>query len=1122
MKNAKQNMMTALSLLMASSMLISCTKEIPYKEVFKEKVHTKSEIDTTSEYLYVASSDTASSDDLGAANALPYWQGTEKIVKFRFTEKSLQAVEVNEESRLKDNKLNEKILIEIPISHIEYRCAEDSYKKCTNREEENSEITWSKKSKFKPNFDELKSVGLSMLPIEMDKVFGGSCYTEGSSRFLNYELTKDSLNIQVEKSFTANVECLAEQGIGISSLNDLQSQIIYHYSFSKLKSVASAKYEAIPYPLEDEGSFGFFNTEFNRYDVDYNRTEKGKTVLMNRWNPDRKEIVYYLSDNFDKPELASMKKATELAFERVNNGLKAAGMDTRLVLKGTGKKQPGDLRNSMIVLVEDPIAAGPLGYGPTVTNPRTGEIISGRVAMYYGNMLQNIKYTYDEVIRELRYANANAAKQQASGGTTDPTVGAPADELFSARLKHQTKMTEYLQTTTANKVGKKITASYKGSNSKVTAQSQYAKPIAVAQISKMSKTAFNKATLQVNKSSAAEDVLAAMSKHCNYPAELFPFDEAVKNGLQSKLGEDLKPWEQLSASEKQEVIALIGPEIWLPTLIHELGHNLGLRHNFGGSEDKANFYTKEELAQMSVKHEVPYSSVMDYGYSELNLLPTLGKYDIAALRFGYKREVTARSGETLKVKTTLAALKKEVGTTATGESNLKAFNFCTDEHVDVNPNCKRFDKGTTLSEIADHMIKQYNDLYRARNFRNGRESFSKMSDATYAAGIRARFNHLRAFMERYESLKYRFRLADDAKEWEDIEFLKDLKQAALKSGRFFMDVLQTPDVTCAVAETSDLTKIVGVERLDNIDASAMNCFGLELKPGIKIIAQYGKSFNHRKDPKSENIYADQIDVRGFFLDKMVAAETLFKRRTGNSSYDQNQDNYLDIAELTPEITNTVNNILLNNVAPVVDFKDAYGNVVFTGKAPAAMFSSPSSKKEAATSHWIAPSLTAGLARALGLPTHAISFQQVLLNTMNNHMSSSKDHWQEDRAFMDQYRVYKTLKSSQLDRSENPAVKDIGSIRLSALPENSLAQELIALSDMVEKLEKLTKEQVQQLLNEKNEVQKLAAAGQKTMTFQPQFSVELHKIPTQIIQIFAQGAFDSDHLNYLATILPDAQ
>ena len=84
-------------------------------------------------------------------------------------------------------------------------------------------------------------------------------------------------------------------------------------------------------------------------------------------------------------------------------------------------------------------------------------------------------------------------------------------------------------------------------------------------------------------------------------------------------------------------------------LSHELGHNLGLRHNFKGSLD---FDQQTE--------EVPSSTVMDYILG----MPKPGSYDHAAMRYAYG------DGE--------------------GES---AFLYCSDEHLELDPGCAQHDVG---------------------------------------------------------------------------------------------------------------------------------------------------------------------------------------------------------------------------------------------------------------------------------------------------------------------------------------------------------------------------------------------------------------------------------------------
>lgn len=1141
MKATTRHPLVPVILLVAfSSMMISCTKEVPYKYEYKEKVHAKSELDTNAEYMFVASSDLTNHADADTSGASPYWQGSEKIVKFRFTEKSLQAFEVDDETRLKDNVTNDKIAFEIPISHVEYRCAQDRYKKCKNEEEENNEIVWSKKTQFKPDFEGMKTIGASLLPVEMDQVFGTSCFSETSSRFVGYELKDDALNIQVEKVFQGDMTCLEKKGVQISKLGDLTSQIIYHYSFAKLNKMTSPGYKAVSYPNSDENLFGFFTTETRKYDVAFNRLEKMKTQLMNRWNPDRKVIEYYLTDNFDKPEYAVIKQATQTAFDRVNAGLASAGVDLKLVLKGTGSKSPGDIRNSMIVLVEDPIAAGPLGYGPSVVNPRTGEILSARTAMYYGNLLSGIKMTYDEVVREVRREKANlkTGNKQANLSLSTEATGITAiSKEIQENVKEGAIAAKRMQARLAQVMVKNATQ--KRSKPVATSQSKSsAAQWSVEEMKNLTSKQVNRMLMLSDKKSMAKDRLSAMSKYCNYPSELFPFNQAVKNGLQGSLGKELKLWKDLTEGEKEKVIALIAPEIWVPTLVHELGHNLGLRHNFGGSEDKDNFYTKEELHKMGVTHKVPYSSVMDYGYSELNILPTLGKYDIAALRFGYKREVELKDNKFLKLNDkTVGEFQKEAKATA-NPLDIKDYQYCSDEHVDVNPNCKRFDEGTTPLEMVAFAEKSYGEMYSVRNFRNGRENFSVMGDTAYAEGVRKRFGYVRAYMERYERVANLIHAGPDDENWEKIPWMKEVKDAALASGRFFLNVLMVPDLQCAIAKVSNPRQIVEVGDINLFSQDDANCFELELNPEYIVVAQTGKAFNNRKSATSENNYADQIDVRGMYIDKLVAMENLFQRRTGNSIFDKYEDNYMD-TELQPEIMQTMLKLLMNKLTVQAPFVNAAGEVVGTFEIRPSVFSAPKENAAAFPSHWINAPLSEDVAKAVGVPNRNVSFQEMMLKIIKDSLTTTQGRAEDSTDYMGFFSVIKTSKAYQLDQNLDGIFRDIGSIRYIATRENAFAGMAMDNIAKAELLGVLTKEDFEQLEKEikaieaaKKQAAKNEAALKEAMKgsalqetaanipkLSDKFSADYEHLTSRDLSDFRQGIINPDQSSYLLTILP---
>ena len=89
---------------------------------------------------------------------------------------------------------------------------------------------------------------------------------------------------------------------------------------------------------------------------------------------------------------------------------------------------------------------------------------------------------------------------------------------------------------------------------------------------------------------------------------------------------------------------------------HEIGHTLGLRHNFAGSTDALNYHDEYwEIETLEQKHstylltsemeeglrEYAYSSIMDYGSRFNSDIRGLGKYDIAAIKFGYGQLVEA-------------------------------------------------------------------------------------------------------------------------------------------------------------------------------------------------------------------------------------------------------------------------------------------------------------------------------------------------------------------------------------------------------------------------------------------------------------------------------------------------
>ena len=905
--------------------LSSCTKKIPFESLpveQKEKDVSKSLLDTNAEYLYSASQQNASRS---ASDAFPFQSGDNKRVKIELTKDSIRIVELERDERFASNTMNNKLVLEIPVEHVQYVCKKDRFGECTNTEEESTKLNWDQKDTVRIKLEEIKTGELELLPILSSAVVGSNCYENVSSRLINSQVEKDAINFQIERVFKTNLDCLSDDA---TSLSDATISAIYHYSLVKTSAVLSKDYQPVSYPegSMDEQTFGFFSSKRTQLDVDNNNTTKSNVQIMNRWNPNRSEIVYYLSDEFAKPENKMLKDLTYQTVNNLNQGLDQAGVKFRINLKDPAGKVAGDIRNSMIVLVEDPVASSVIGYGPQTEDPVTGEIISARTVMFLGTIKKYAKYTYDEIIREKQSRKLTLQK-------TGFTLAAEITNKIQA-LKKTGKVfgsTEMMDSVLAKIAGTEASKDVKSSVAvglvaKAKMGSRSVEISAKPQIQKAVASLRNY-TSQKNEEYSGRDLKSKIkylqeAKNCAYAPAMEVGAGGISEKLMDKFPADAKPWGELSDSEKEKAIALILPEIWVPTLIHEMGHNLGLRHNFAASEDKDNFYSDQDLAKVGVDHVVPFSSVMDYG-NDLKTLPVLGKYDIAALRFGYLRKVVAAATDDSTKETVLdvpSTLEEVMATPEAQNLTLKDFKYCTDENIGINAGCKRFDLGTSYTEIVQNLIRDYENAYTSRNFRDGRASFSQMTDLNYLSRVSGLFRELRLMMESVERIKYNFKVADDAPEWESIAFLKDLRQAAALGGSFMANVILVPDIHCAVALTEKPEEIIAVVAASQIDADAMSCKDLQLKPEYKVVGQAGKALNSKKDPASRNPYADQIDVRGIWLDKVAAIQTLTARTIDVPNMNVNTDNFLNMPELRSGILNVVQGLATNNVVNKVDFK----------------------------------------------------------------------------------------------------------------------------------------------------------------------------------------------------------
>ena len=114
---------------------------------------------------------------------------------------------------------------------------------------------------------------------------------------------------------------------------------------------------------------------------------------------------------------------------------------------------------------------------------------------------------------------------------------------------------------------------------------------------------------------------------------------------------------ELKDVPSDEALEIIRESIYSAVLAHEVGHALGLMHNFGGSDDAINYHDEywqirddgevaprliDPISQDEIDSNIynfAYSSIMDYAGRLTTDGKGIGKYDRSAMLFGYAEKV---------------------------------------------------------------------------------------------------------------------------------------------------------------------------------------------------------------------------------------------------------------------------------------------------------------------------------------------------------------------------------------------------------------------------------------------------------------------------------------------------
>jgi hypothetical protein len=338
----------------------------------------------------------------------------------------------------------------------------------------------------------------------------------------------------------------------------------------------------------------------------------------------------------------------------------------------------GDLRYSFFYWVDRPEPTMPLGYGPSSADPQTGEIISA--ALYnYGAALDTYSQTSADAVELLNgqisvddllsgktimdvLKQTAASSKARSALTLTPEAKAMA---LSKLPPTTTSGTPRLIPVPGGLPASKISL-LKGTQAEqllmtpdiLAAKLPMTKPgqqLTDDQFAQASPVNWLSPTAR-NARQAAIQTLA--TNGCVYLGE-FADDAILGLALEMKQETGHALWQDIRA------------KIFRGLADHEMGHTMGLRHNFAGSADALNygdqFWTLHENKQLSQEDkdkqkisEYRYSTVMDYGSRFNSDINGLGKYDYAAIRFAYgglvdvMNQATAVNPDTNQLETGLA------------------------------------------------------------------------------------------------------------------------------------------------------------------------------------------------------------------------------------------------------------------------------------------------------------------------------------------------------------------------------------------------------------------------------------------------------------------------------------
>lgn len=514
--------------------------------------------------------------------------------------------------------------------------------------------------------------------IDMDDLLVGQ-----SGKFFgrsSFGLNKSLTVVDSIKAFPKNIELEFKGPVAGGTMKT------FHYSISMIEGSRGFK------PRAADERVGFFVTNY----TDLGKFDWADTSqrMINRWHiekadpklklsPPKEPIVYYI----DHTVPIRYRRYVKQGIEYWNEAFREIGIDGAIQVqyqdKTTGAnmdKDPEDVRYNFIRWISNDIATA---IGPSRVNPMTGEILDADVVLTDG-WIRVFTYRWEDMLSNLAVEgmNPDTLAWLEKNPNWDPRLrlATPADRsrlleerrLFGTPSVHAS---HGMHDESTMMIGDDEFDGLGGRASQVSGMCHAAtgKALDLAMMRmNLSMVGMLNTAAELNTTTdpeISEEMLEMIRKQLEenpalremIPAEHLAMLEKKDEPEAEKEAEDEAVADSGDKQDEEQMIDgvpewFVGPML-AELVAHEVGHTIGLRHNFKGSSA----YSLEEINSPEMKGQKPWStSVMDYNGINIRMPGTgteqgdysvigIGAYDQWAIEYGYGsgdlEKILSRSAE---------------------------------------------------------------------------------------------------------------------------------------------------------------------------------------------------------------------------------------------------------------------------------------------------------------------------------------------------------------------------------------------------------------------------------------------------------------------------------------------